>query len=82
MSSAVPINTTMINRTGPIVGAAGPYDRARLARLYGGTRVRVVRGWAETAGHFESVTLLSPYPDPDLTRLQPGTMVISWTFGG
>ena len=63
-------------------GAGGPYDRARLARLYGGTRVRVARGWTETTGGFESVTLLSPYPDPTLEHLQPGTMMISWTFGG
>jgi hypothetical protein len=61
-------------------GAAGPYDRASLARLYGGTRVRVVRGWAESAGRFESFTRLSPYPDRSLTRLLPGTMEIRWTL--
>jgi len=27
-------------------GAAGPYDRAALQRLYGGTRVRVQRSWS------------------------------------
>jgi hypothetical protein len=61
-------------------GAAGPYDRARLARLYGGKRVRVARGWRERPGRFESITLLSPYPDATLTRLLPGTMVITWTL--
>jgi len=61
-------------------GAAGPYDRAALARLYGGKRVRVVRGWIERRARFESITLLSPYPDATLTRLLPGTMIISWTM--
>jgi hypothetical protein len=59
-------------------GKAGPYDRSRLARLYGGTRVKVVHGWASTAAGFTSITLLSPYPDPSLTRLLPGTMSIRW----
>ena len=61
-------------------GTAGRYDRSRLARLYGGTRVRVAHGWKESADHFESITLLSPYPDPSLTRLLPGTMEIRWTI--
>lgn len=61
-------------------GGAGSYDRPLLARLYGGSRVRVARGWTESAGHFESVTLLSPYPDASLTRLNPGTMVIRWVL--
>ncbi len=61
-------------------GTAGLYDRSKLARLYGGTRVRVARGWTESAGRFESVTLLSPYPDASLTRLMPGTMEIRFTL--
>jgi len=61
-----------------VFGAAGPYDRAALARLYGGTRVRVARGWTESAGRFESLTRLSPYPDRTLTHLLPGTMEIRW----
>jgi hypothetical protein len=60
-------------------GSAGTYRRAALATLYGGQRVRVARGWVEYADRFESVTLLSPYPDAALTRLIPGTMVIRWT---
>jgi hypothetical protein len=59
-------------------GTAGPYDRAALARLYGGTRVRVARRWQQRGDQFVSETLLSPYPDPTLTRLNPGTMVIRW----
>jgi hypothetical protein len=61
-------------------GAAGSYDRWRLARLYGGTRVRVARGWTAASDQFLSVTRLSPYPDASLTHLQPGTMEIRWTL--
>jgi hypothetical protein len=59
-------------------GSAGPYDRAALARLYGGRRVRVARAWTESQGRFESITRLSPYPDVSLRRLMPGTMEIRW----
>jgi len=59
-------------------GAAGSYDRARLARLYGGRRVDVLRGWRRDASALESITLLSPYPDGALSRLQPGTMIIRY----
>ena len=57
-------------------GHAGPYDRFALSRLYGGRRVRVAHGWHERDGEFESITLLSPYPDASLTHLMPGTMMI------
>jgi hypothetical protein len=57
-------------------GAAGAYDRAALARLYGGRRPLVARGWIQGNGTFESVTLVSPYPDPSLTHLEPGTLII------
>jgi hypothetical protein len=59
-------------------GAAGTYDRSRLARLYGGTRVQVARGWNRNGGRFESITRLSPYPDTSLTHLLPGTLEIRW----
>ena len=61
-------------------GAAGPYNRAALARLYGGTRVRVARRWQQRGNQFISETLLSPYPDATLTRLNSGTMVIRFTL--
>jgi hypothetical protein len=61
-------------------GAAGSYSRPRLARLYAGRRVRVARGWLARGSQFESVTLLSPYPDATLTHLRPGTMIIRWTM--
>jgi hypothetical protein len=60
-------------------GMAGPYNRAALARLYGGRRVRVARRWQQRGDEFVSETLLSPYPDPTLTRLNAGTMVIRFT---
>ncbi len=60
------------------LGAAGDYDRSKVARLYGGSRPTVARGWRQDGSHFESITLVSPYPDASLTRLVPGTLVIRW----
>jgi hypothetical protein len=60
-------------------GAAGPYDRFAVARLYGGRRVQVARGWRQDGDRFESITLISPYPDAALNKLLPGTMIIRWT---
>jgi hypothetical protein len=60
-------------------GAARSYDRAGLARLYGGVRARVAHGWTQKGDRFESLTFISPYPNAALTSLEPGTMVIRWT---
>jgi hypothetical protein len=81
-------DTTAVPRFGAVelldpidaFGGAGLYSRAALARLYGGRRVEVARGWIDRGDRFESVTLLSPYPDPTLTTLIPGTMMIRWTM--
>lgn len=59
-------------------GVAGSYDRSKLSQLYGGSRPRVARGWRQDGDRFESVTLISPYPDAALGRLHPGTLVIRW----
>jgi hypothetical protein len=59
-------------------GVAGSYDRAALARLYGGTRPLVTRRWEWTAEGFESFTLVSPHPNATFTRLEPGTLIIRW----
>jgi hypothetical protein len=59
-------------------GRAGPYEAIRLARLYRGIRPRVVRAWVDRVGRFESVTLISPYPNGSLTQLLPGTLVIRY----
>jgi hypothetical protein len=61
-------------------GTAGRYDRPALARLYGGTRVQVARGWTTRGNRLESITRLSPYPDASLTHLLPGTLEIRWTL--
>jgi hypothetical protein len=59
-------------------GAAGSYDRSRVVRLYGGSRPQVARGWRQQGDRFESITLISPYPDESLARLIRGTLVIRW----
>jgi len=59
-------------------GAAGTYDRSKLARLYAGERARVAYRWRREGDAFESVTFISPYPDATLTHLSPGTMLIRW----
>jgi hypothetical protein len=61
-------------------GSAGAYNRAALAQLYRGRRVEVVRGWRRDGARFESVTLLSPYPDASLRTLHEGTLVITFTL--
>jgi len=61
-------------------GTAGTYDHAHVARLYGGNGVRVARGWRKDGDRFESITLISPYPDAALTRLNPGTLIIRFSI--
>jgi hypothetical protein len=63
---------------GDAFGGAGAYDRAAVARLYGGSRARVARGWSESGDRFEAVTLISPYPNAAVTKLEPGTLIIRW----
>jgi hypothetical protein len=63
-----------------VFGSGGAYDRGKLARLYGGQRARVVRGWRAGGDEFESVTLVTPYPDASLDHLKTGTMVIRYFF--
>lgn len=72
-----------VERVAPLdaFGVAGQYSRAALARIYGGRRPQVARGWirrADAGGQtaFESITLISPYPDATLSSLQPGTLRI------
>jgi hypothetical protein len=58
-------------------GRSRPYDRWTLARLYGSRQPRVARGARTDGGRVvESWTLVSPYPTPDLTRLNEGTLLI------
>jgi hypothetical protein len=69
-----------VEMVGPIdaFSPAGPYNRAAVARLYGGRRAAVARGWVEHDGRFEAITLISPYPNATLTALEPGTLVIRY----
>jgi hypothetical protein len=58
-------------------GQSGPYPRWPVLRLYGARRASVARGPAGRDGFVtESWTLISPYPDASLQRLQPGTLLI------
>ena len=69
-----------VELVGPLdaLGPAGPYNRSAVARLYGGRRAAVARGWVEHDGRFEAITLISPYPNSTLTALEPGTLVIRY----
>ena len=58
-------------------GQTGTYDRWAVLRLYGAQRARVARGPRTRDGRVvESWTLISPYPDATLQRLEPGTLLI------
>ncbi len=60
-----------------VFDAAALYDRARLARLYGGKTPRIARGpIIENGAVTHVVLLLSPYPEPNLKRLNPGTLIM------
>jgi hypothetical protein len=60
------------------LGDAGSFNKAAVARLYGGRRPTVAHGWVEENGRFVSITLVSPYPDRQLRALEPGTLVIRY----
>jgi hypothetical protein len=58
-------------------GQSGGYNRWQLARLYGARRVKVARlPRLENGQVVEAWTLVSPYPDPTLRRLEQGTLRI------
>ena len=58
-------------------GQSGGYDRWKLARLYGAKRAKVARlPRVENGRVVEAWTLISPYPDQALERLEPGTLLI------
>jgi hypothetical protein len=68
-----------LQQTGPgdAFGAEASYNRVRLALLVGGGRITVARGSLRSSdGKVTAYTLLSPYPDPELTELRLGTMTI------
>jgi hypothetical protein len=59
-------------------GQEGVYDRARLARLFNGKRVSVVRGSFVKDGQRLAYTLVSPHPDATLSRIVDGTMIVEF----
>jgi hypothetical protein len=59
-------------------GQEGPYDRSRLARLFRGKRVTLIRGSLTEGPRRVAYTLISPYPAPSLDAIVPGTMVIRY----
>jgi hypothetical protein len=63
-------------------GTTGSSNRAAVARLYGGRRPTVARGWTTENGQFLSITLVSPYPNRELTALEPGTLIIRYFVTG
>jgi hypothetical protein len=74
-----PPGAWQVQRLDPLeaFGTAGVYDRSKVARLYIGRRASIVRGSiGRDRRVVAAVTLISPYPDPTLSRLEEGTMVI------
>jgi hypothetical protein len=58
-------------------GRSGDYNLWALNRVYGAMQPRVARGPRLQDGRIaESWILVSPYPDPSLRRLVPGTLRI------
>ena|SRR5688572_29373386 len=71
-----------IERLGPTdaFGQGASYDRWTVARLYGATTARVARGPRMDSGQpVEMWTLISPYPNAALDRLERGTLLIVLT---
>jgi hypothetical protein len=58
-------------------GQTGSYDRWKVTKLYGARRAMVARG-PRAAGErpTQAWTLISPYPDRNLERLEAGTLLI------
>lgn len=57
--------------------SAALFDRAKLARLYGGRHPRIARGPIGRYRTDHVVLLLSPYPEADFSRLNPGTLIMT-----
>jgi hypothetical protein len=57
-------------------GLSGSYNRWKVAGLYRSRRAQVARGPRLDQGQTESWTLITPYPDQTLQRLEPGTLIL------
>ncbi len=74
-SAGNPAGSWQVQQLDPLeaFGTAGTYDRSKVARLYAGRRVSVVRGPVERGGKVvAAATLISPYPDATLSRVESG----------
>ena len=58
-------------------GLSGSYNRWKVAGLYRSRRAQVARGPRLDQGMTESLTLIAPYPDVTLQRLETGTLIIA-----
>jgi hypothetical protein len=80
-SAAAPSRETLVVRSlDPLqaFGRAGTYNQTTVARLYTGRKAKVVRIPVDRQGRtIAAITLISPYPDPTLSRLIEGTLVIA-----
>jgi hypothetical protein len=57
-------------------GLSGSYNRWRVAGVYRSRRAQVARGPRLVQGQLESWTLIAPFPDVTLQRLEPGTLIL------
>lgn len=57
-------------------GLSGSYNRWKVAGLYRSRRAQIAHGPRVDQGHVESWTLVAPYPDQALQRLEPGTLIL------
>jgi hypothetical protein len=84
-SAGNPPGSWQVQQSDPLeaFGTVGTYDRSKVARLYTGRRVSIVRGPVARGGKIvAAVTLISPYPDATLSRLEKGTLVILVRLAG
>ena len=82
MVDMVGSNELIIRSTPDAPGTPVVVDHVAVARLYGGRRPTVARGWTTENGQFLSITLVSPYPNRELTALEPGTLIIRYFITG
>jgi hypothetical protein len=57
-------------------GLTGSYNRWKVAGLYRSRRAQVAHGPRVDEGQLESWTLIAPFPDTALQRLEPGTLML------
>lgn len=74
-----------IERSHPldVFDGAARFDRARLARVYGGKPARIARGpMVENGRVTHTVLLVSPYPEANMRELNGGTLIMTVVVPG